>query len=210
ARALRAMLDARQRRTRVYVEGGGSTAQNAVAAGSTSIPVLDGTWYSGSGGTVVSGPQRIPYAGKGIAGGPTALMATAVTSPGNLGRGPYSYKYAFVTSGTEGPLSPVSNIPSPESMTVAAPTSAITVAAAGQSVVAPTTPVTTTPTGFVATPTGIITVQQGIPDTPPVNAPSGTYPLTPTTGGNLTPNYTYYYVFGYGTLEGETQFSLGS
>jgi hypothetical protein len=210
ARALRAERDTRQRRTRVYVEGGGSTAQNAVPAGSTSIPVIDATWYSGSGGTVVSGPQRIPYAGKGIAGGPAALVATALTTPGNLGRGPYSYKYAFVTSGTEGPLSPVSNTPSPESMTVPAPTTAVTVASAGQSVPAPTTPVTTTPTGFVATPTGVISVQQGIPDTPPVNPPSGTFPITPTTGGSLTPDRFYYYVFGYGTVQGETHFTTAN
>jgi hypothetical protein len=210
ARALRAILDARQRRTRVYVEGGGSTAQNAVPAGSTSIPVIDATWYNGSGGIVVSGPQRIPYGGKGIAGGPTALTATAVTTPGNLGRGPYSYKYAFVTSGTEGPLSPVSNIPSPESMTVAAPSTAITVGAAGQSVPAPTTPVTATPTGFVTGPIGVITVQQGIADTPPVGEPPSGRPIGGTTGGNLTPDRSYFYHFGYGTAQGETAFIPGS
>jgi hypothetical protein len=194
ARALRATLDARQRRTRVYVEGGGSTAQNAVPAGSTSIPVIDATWYNGSGGTVVSGPQRIPYAGKGIAGGPTALTATAVTTPGNLGRGPYSYKYAFVTSGTEGPLSPVSNIPSPESMTVAAPTTAITVAAAGQSVPAPTAPITATPTGGVAGPSGpISTVVTGMimpPSAPTASAGGGnTYFWDP--GDQLAVQVTY-------------------
>src|SRR4029434_2397336 len=201
ARALRAMLDARQRRTRVYVEGGGSTAQNAVRAGSTSIPVLDATWYSGSGGVVVSGPQRIPYAGKGIAGGPTALTATAVTTPGNLGRGPYTYKYAFVTSGTEGPLSAVSNTPSPESMMVPPPSAAITVAPAGASVPAPTTPVTTTPTGFVTTPPGVISLAV-LND--PVAAPGSGGVPTAGTGGTL-PIGTYVFAASYGTSTGETQ-----
>src|SRR6185436_6754332 len=50
-------------RTRIVVEGGGSTALSAVVAGETILPVAEPSWYSVTGGTVTSGPQRITYTG---------------------------------------------------------------------------------------------------------------------------------------------------
>lgn len=49
--------------TRVYIEGGGSEALTDVAIGAVKIPVTDGSWYSASGGSVTSGPQRVTYTG---------------------------------------------------------------------------------------------------------------------------------------------------
>jgi hypothetical protein len=97
-----------QVRTRVYVEGGGSQARLPAAAGSTTIQVNDASWYSGTGGIVVSGPQRITYTGKGAVGGPAAPTAAASLVVGNLGAGPYTYKVSQVDSGVETPLSTAS------------------------------------------------------------------------------------------------------
>jgi len=100
--------DVSQIRTRVYVEGGGSQAREQINVGATSIPVTDGTWYSGAGGLVVSGPQRIRYTGKGVTGGPGAPTAAATLVAGNLIGGPYLYKVTTI-AGSESPLSGPSN-----------------------------------------------------------------------------------------------------
>ena len=84
--------DLTQIRTRVYVEGGGSAARIPAAPGDVQIGVVEANWYAPAGGLVVSGPQRIAYAGKDIIGGPAAPTATAVPGAGNLAGGPYYYK----------------------------------------------------------------------------------------------------------------------
>ena len=98
--------DVTQIRTRTLVEGGGAEARVPIAPGATSLPVTDASWYAGTGGIVVSGPQRITYTGKGTAGGPPA-PTVAEAGDGNL-NGTYSWKYAHVISGTEATLSPAS------------------------------------------------------------------------------------------------------
>src|SRR4030095_12396271 len=84
-------------------------ARIPVATGSTVLPITDASWYSGTGGLVVAGPQRIRYTGKGLSGGPAAPTATVDLTGGTLTSGPYSYKVSQVIQGSEGTLSAVSN-----------------------------------------------------------------------------------------------------
>jgi hypothetical protein len=63
ARALTKTSDSTQQRTRTLVEGAGSFAAVAVAAGATILPVDDEANFSTTGGTVRSGPQAITYTG---------------------------------------------------------------------------------------------------------------------------------------------------
>lgn len=101
-------IDRSQLRTRVLVEGNGSTARRAAAPGDTALAVIDASFYSRDGGIVVSGPQRITYTGIGVVGGPDAPAGTAILGAGNLAYGPYVYKTAFVDAGGEGTLSEAS------------------------------------------------------------------------------------------------------
>jgi len=61
--------DLSQVMTRVYVEGGGPSVLSEISVGETIIPVQDSSWFNASGGTVVSGPQRITYTGLSAGGG---------------------------------------------------------------------------------------------------------------------------------------------
>lgn len=127
--------DSSQIRTRVYVEGGGANAGAAVAAGTSTLPVQDPVWYE-DGDTVVSGPQRITYAGV-VAGGAGALIGTTVTptngptvtpraATGGQTAGVYGYEATFVTASGETKPSPTTSITLGGA--VAAPASAPTVA----------------------------------------------------------------------------------
>jgi len=49
--------------TRVHARGGGAAAASDAAPGQTTLPVVDGAWYSATGGLVECGPQRLSYAG---------------------------------------------------------------------------------------------------------------------------------------------------
>lgn len=69
--------DHSQLRTRDLVEGGGSVTPILITAGMTTIPLLDGLWYSASGGFVVAGPQRIAYTGRTLATGAGALVGSS-------------------------------------------------------------------------------------------------------------------------------------
>lgn len=97
-------------RTRVSVEGGGSTALTFVAAGETIIPVDDGTWYSAAGGYVVSGPQRIHYAalvasvGGGLVGpgaAPSSAPSAAIAAGSGVEAGNHDYAVTYVTAAGE-------------------------------------------------------------------------------------------------------------
>lgn len=106
-------------RTRIAFEGGGSTALVALAPGETTLPVVEGVWYNASGGTVVSGAQRITYTGTVMAGGTGTTVAASDTRPsapsvaanfaaGNLA-GPYQYAVQIIDAvGTGGQLSAAS------------------------------------------------------------------------------------------------------
>ena len=171
--------DLTQIRTRVYVEGGGSQARQRVTPGATSLPVTDASWYSPTGGLVVSGPQRIRYTGKGTVGGPTAPTATGQSIVGSLGAGPYSYVVTQVTAGAESPLSPPS---APVTLpAVAPPPTAMRVESASFSGVAPPTvvPIVTPTLSGVAPPTTAPTTAWATsiipsPPTAPTASPFGT------------------------------------
>lgn len=183
--------DVTQLRTRVYVEGGGSEARGSIAVGATSLPVTDASWYSASGGLVVSGPQRIAYSGKGIVGGPAAPAATPQSVPGNLGAGPYSYVVTTITSGAESPMSAASapvSLPPVSSPGVApdiTPVRTAVLPAAAASVVGVSTQVVPPAAGPVLTPfTTGVPAPGGF-----VASPWGTGVPAPTTGLVMTPNY---------------------
>ena len=114
ARDLVAETDLSQVRTRVFVEGDGSLTTVGVAVGATTIPLASSTFANASGGTVVSGPQRLAYTSKSLLdgtgskiGGKTGLApgvptATIVSeTSGNLSVGQYRYAVSFVINGGE-------------------------------------------------------------------------------------------------------------
>jgi hypothetical protein len=107
--------------TRALVEGGGVNAIEECDPGETRIPIEDPAWYSALGGYVVSGPQRIRYAGivdggggamASQVGGPTG--STAPSAPPTIGSaagaglplGVYGYVYTWVTAQGESLPSP--------------------------------------------------------------------------------------------------------
>jgi len=105
--------------TRQPVEGGGVNALAAVAPGETILPVQDAAWYNAAGGMVVSGPQRMTYAGiqAGASGslvGSGALPSSApllTAMPGaGLGAGIYQYAYTDVTAAGESLPSPLGTV----------------------------------------------------------------------------------------------------
>jgi hypothetical protein len=73
-----------QIRTRVYVEGGGGTTTAPTAVGATSIPVDECAWYSGSGGTVVSGANLITYTGRSATSGAGNLTGVPASGAGSI------------------------------------------------------------------------------------------------------------------------------
>jgi hypothetical protein len=98
--------DLSQMITRVYVEGGGSNADEYVGPGETIIPVTDALWYE-DGGTVVAGPQRITYTSRalGIGGSlvgpgvmPSGAPTLALTAGAGIDAGTHEYAIAFVTA----------------------------------------------------------------------------------------------------------------
>jgi len=104
--------------TRQPVEGGGSTALIEVPAGETMLPVEDASWYNSTGGTVVSGPQRVPYTGVQLGGagsivGPSAAPAVApvlTAGGGSVESGVHQYAYVFGTGAGTSLPSPLASI----------------------------------------------------------------------------------------------------
>jgi hypothetical protein len=112
-------VDLSQVRTRAIVRGGGSNASCDLAAGVTSLPVTDGSWYSSGGGYVEVGAQRITYTSKstldgqgcvtaGNPGGAPTSLSAAQAAPyvtGNLAQTSssdvYRYKVTFVSAAGE-------------------------------------------------------------------------------------------------------------
>ena len=77
--------DVSQRFTRAVVEGGGSRTTAGVAAGATSIPVEDCTFFSDTGGTLKSGSQSdITYTGRSASSGPGSLTGVPASGPGSI------------------------------------------------------------------------------------------------------------------------------
>ena len=103
--------------TRVYVEGGGAACLVDRVAGDLTIPVATSAWYNASGGTIVSGPQRITYTGL-IAGGAGSLVGPGVTPSSGptatlaigagIDDGAHYYAFTWVTAAGETKPSPAS------------------------------------------------------------------------------------------------------
>jgi len=166
--------DLTQIRTRVYVEGGGSESRGVVVPGATVMPVTDGSWYSPSGGLVVSGPQRLSYTGKAGVGGGPAPGGTPLAMAGALGAGPYRYLTTTITDGAESPLS----APSPAILLPAVagpPTALVATGIAGQ-VLPPTTAPTPTP----------VSTQVAAPATAPGITPASVQVAAPGSAPSLT------------------------
>lgn len=123
--------DLSQYLSRVYVEGGGSSAW-ACPPGETQLPLQDASWYPNA-GTVVSGPQRITYTGvipgrQGALVGPGARPSQRPillrTAGAGLAAGLYWYSFTYVTPSGEslsgpaqwiqlGPVAPPTTAPTP-------------------------------------------------------------------------------------------------
>lgn len=73
-----------QIRTRVFVEGGGGGTTAPVATGATTLPVDECGWYSGSGGTIVSGSNLVTYTGRSASSGPGNLTGVPATGAGSV------------------------------------------------------------------------------------------------------------------------------
>jgi hypothetical protein len=105
--------------SRVFGEGGGSTALVARDAGATTIPVETGAWYATNGGDVIIGAQRVHYnacpqggataivvgPGTGSAGAPAAALTPG---PGQL-VGTYRWAVAFANQAGETKVGASSN-----------------------------------------------------------------------------------------------------
>lgn len=102
-RAFAETIDLSQVRTRVFVRGGGSNAGADLSVGFTTLPVEDGSWYSGSGGTVECGPQRITHtgvAGTSGAGANTGFVQPPTTTQFSIGTGNGAIGGTNLTAGT--------------------------------------------------------------------------------------------------------------
>jgi hypothetical protein len=171
--AIQWSTDLSQIRTRVFVEGGGSSARALIAPGATVLPVTDGSWYSPSGGLVVSGPQRIAYTGKAGVGGGVAPTAVPVATAGTLGAGPYRYVTTTINAGNESPISaPSAPVTLPA---VTGPSTALVLTPVVGQIAAPGVAPTLTP----------ISTQVSAPTTAPSTDPA--LPMTGqiTSGGNI-------------------------
>lgn len=112
-------VDLSQARTRIWSQGGGSTASMDTPVGANTMPVQDGTWYSANGGMIATGSQIITYTAKsnsdghgsftqgqpGTSPSPPTATQTANTT-GNLTVGTYQYAVTFVSPAGESSASP--------------------------------------------------------------------------------------------------------
>src|SRR5262245_51831607 len=105
--------------TRVLVEGGGANALEQVSPGDTILPLETVSWYSPSGGKIVSGPQTITYTGLQTGGGgslvgpgasPSVAPSLALVAGSGLGTGVYGYAYTDITASGESLPSPVGSV----------------------------------------------------------------------------------------------------
>src|SRR4030095_13142125 len=111
--------DGSQLVTRVYVEGGGSTALADVVPGETLLPVVTAGWYADGGGVVKSGPQRIRYTDRVLGGAgtlvgpgaaPSAVLNALVIGGTGITAGAHDYAVAFVTASGESLTGPRTSV----------------------------------------------------------------------------------------------------
>lgn len=209
--------DLSQVKTRVSVEGGGSTALVARAVGDTTLPIVDGVWYNTSGGTVVSGPQRITYTAKSsggtgttAAGKPLSPSAPSVSVPsgtsGNLVAGDRAYKVSFVTPAGESEVSSASSTATVSGISAPSAPSASVVSGTDGNLTGDinnntraykVTFVTASGETIAGSASSTVTISG-------ISAPSGSPAGSGTTGGSMALG-SYIYYISYVTAKGETQ-----
>lgn len=206
--------------TRVFVEGGGSNAAGDTVAGLTLLPVTDGIWYSASGGTVVSGPQRVTYAGLStVLPSPqlpvtittvrlptpqTPILTNGVAAGALVVGGTYQYLFEYTTSYGDGLAGGIATrvAPASGSIDISDPGGVVT---PPPGVVVSTRIFRTLSNGAVfhyltAIPTGT-----GFTDTnSDASITAGPSPTGVDTSSNLTSGATYKYALTWLTVDGET------
>jgi hypothetical protein len=194
-------------------EGGGSKALTEVAVGETILPVEDTAWYSETGGTVVSGPQRLTYTAIAEGGGgtlvgpgasPSAPPAATLAVGTGMEAGTHDYAATFVTASGESLPSPrvqitAGTLPAPAAApTPGAPTlgGSVTAGTHQYAVTFITAAGETTPSALsTVVTTGGVAV--GSPPAAPQNNGQSS-------GGNLTAQGTYKWAITWVTATGET------
>jgi hypothetical protein len=104
-------VDLSQVATRILCTGGGAQAATDCAVGQTTIPVTESSWYSASGGSVQSGPQKITYTGVDGGSGtgsttgyilpPASAGTVTANTAGSLALGTYRVAMTYTTADGE-------------------------------------------------------------------------------------------------------------
>lgn len=199
--------------TRAFSWGGGGNASTNIPAGSTDLPVTEGTWYPLGGGIVRVGHNRIRYASASLGGGgslvgpgasPAAAPAVGLAYGSGISNGVRDYAVTFVTAAGESKASPVATL---TTANLAAPSAALNAGTAtsgsgpdagshdyvvtnlntggGETTVGPISSATTT--GFVVADPSIVPTASDV-----------AFPGALTVGG------TYQWVYTFKTATGET------
>jgi len=116
---LRFETDLTQVRTRVLVEGAGTTVLTQINPGETQVPVRDAVMFPATGGQAVVGQQRLTYTGV-ITGGPGSLVGPGATptvgptvaaqSGTGIEAGTHAYAVTFQTAAGESLPSPAATV----------------------------------------------------------------------------------------------------
>lgn len=224
---LKVTTDLTQVRTRVLVEGNGSTCAKDVGPGESIIPLRDTLHFTPAGGQAIAGTQRFTYTGVltgemklNTAGDPTtttipptpvppaAPAAALAAGAGGLTGGPYQYGVTFeLADGSRSAVSAVSNaVTIPAAAAPQSTNAAFTNPKApgpipvGQSVRYGTTFVDAAGHETHLDPVWASTEIVGSIVTPP---PSGLGIVTGSVGGSIAPGW-YYYRTSFLTPNGET------
>jgi hypothetical protein len=105
--------------TRCLGNFGGSNALDQIAPGATLLPVDTAAWYLPTGGTVLSGQQRVTYGGLVVGGGgslvgpgaaPSAAINAVVVPGAGVTAGVHDYAVTYVTANGESVPSPRSTV----------------------------------------------------------------------------------------------------
>lgn len=194
--------------TRVFVEGNGTTAAAAIAAGQTYLPIVSAAYFSASGGLVASGPQRISYTGAGVLAPPSAPSGSPLGVAGGVLAGTYRYKSTFVSSTGETLGSTASSVvtvasvsaPGAPAVSVASSSGSLAVGVNGSAVYKyKIAYVTAAGETLAGTASSNATISN-------VTAPANSLSATPAAGGSMALD-TYSYVVTYVTAAGETEYS---
>ena len=210
---LKIRADLSQVRTRIVVEGNGTTTRAACAVGATSIPIVDGTPFNPAGGLAVAdGAARFAYASAQVGGGAGAVVVGPLQAPGapvaanaagvgGLLAGAYLWAVTFMASSRESERGALSNavtipaVPAP----AAAPTCVLG-PGVGAILVGTYRYRVTFQTADGETTAGPNSANISVSE---VIFPAQVGNLSATTGGNMAPGF-YNYGVSFTTATGET------